>query len=168
MGVLIYITYSISHFQSQHTLTFIIDFEHEPGYLAVSINSMAKTIRIIQNTNPESFIDRLSVNLIKCNTKRVCIFPPTNIYETDNRYIIMLAVPGYSEHDFTVHTHANKIVITAVHRSIWGVNGKTVRKEFDILNFTRNYILPAQYVGGSFSYQYENGLLTLFVHKKQH
>lgn len=129
---------------------------------------MAKTIRIIQNTNPESFIDRLSVNLIKCNTKRVCIFPPTNIYETDNRYIIVLAAAGYNEHDFTIHTHANKIVITAVHKTIWGINGKTIRKEFDILNFTRNYVLPAQYIGGSFSYQYENGLLTLFVHKKQH
>ncbi|MFP4017615.1 MAG: Hsp20/alpha crystallin family protein [Bacteroidales bacterium] len=90
--------------------------------------------------------------------------PPANIKETDDNYIIEMAVPGFDKKDFNIELNESILKIS--------VNKKPeeqnyLRKEFQFNDFSREFKLSDKVEQDKIKGQYENGMLEITIPKKE-
>ncbi|HRI01645.1 MAG TPA: Hsp20/alpha crystallin family protein [Saprospiraceae bacterium] len=91
--------------------------------------------------------------------------PGINISETDNSFVLSLAAPGLEKSDFAIQLENDSLSISVNKTS--EVEQKFLRKEFDYKNFKRTYTLPESVDRNSIRANYENGILTIVLKKKE-
>ncbi|MBS1947518.1 MAG: Hsp20/alpha crystallin family protein [Bacteroidetes bacterium] len=95
-------------------------------------------------------------------------FPPVNIHETKDAYHIELSVPGRAKEDFKVHVENGFLAISSEKKEETKQEDyKTVRREFSFRSFRRNFNLDESVDSNNIQAKYENGLLKLFIPKKE-
>jgi HSP20 family protein len=98
------------------------------------------------------------------NTK----LPAANIKETEEKFIIELVAPGFKKEDFKVELHERNLNISAeVKSETEEKNEVSHRKEYNFNSFSRSFRLPNSIEGENIEAVYENGVLNLFLPKKE-
>jgi HSP20 family protein len=94
--------------------------------------------------------------------------PPVNIHETAEGYHVELNVPGRNKEDFKINVD-NGLLTIAFEKAEQTENKdyKTIKREFSIKSFKRSFTLDDKVNTDDIKAKYENGLLQLFVPKKE-
>ncbi|HLK31075.1 MAG TPA: Hsp20/alpha crystallin family protein [Puia sp.] len=95
-------------------------------------------------------------------------FPPVNIHETKDAYHLELSVPGRAKEDFKINVD-NKLLTVSYEKKeeTKQEDYKTVKREFSYRSFKRSFNLDENVDANNIQAKYENGLLKLFVPKKE-
>lgn len=94
-------------------------------------------------------------------------YPAVNIVEEPERYRIEVAAPGYSKEDFKVNVE-NDILRIAVEKEQNKVEGENfTRCEFYNGSFERSFVVGKTIDINKIDARYENGILTIALHKKE-
>ncbi|HWV70918.1 MAG TPA: Hsp20/alpha crystallin family protein [Pseudosphingobacterium sp.] len=92
--------------------------------------------------------------------------PPVNIRDTENKYELQLAVPGYSKDDFKIAIENSMITISAENKSEEKEEKENyTRHEFRCEEFTRMFSLPDNVKEDDIKAKYVDGLLTIELKK---
>lgn len=95
-------------------------------------------------------------------------FPPINITEKDNAYLIEMAAPGYSKEDFKIDMEGNLLNISSEKKQEQKEeNEKSIRKEFSYKSFKRSFTVDEKIDTDNIQAKYENGVLQLELPKRQ-
>ncbi|MBI2281196.1 MAG: Hsp20/alpha crystallin family protein, partial [Bacteroidetes bacterium] len=94
--------------------------------------------------------------------------PAVNIQETEDRFILELAVPGMVKEDFKIELNNNNLVITAQRENqVEDEGGNYTRKEFSYKHFSRSFKLPETKVQvDNISAKYDKGILSINIPKQ--
>jgi len=94
--------------------------------------------------------------------------PPVNIHETKDGFHVELNAPGRNKEDFRVSVENNLLTI-AFEKAEQQENKdyKTIRREFSFNSFKRSFTLDEKVNADGIQAKYENGVLLLFIPKKE-
>jgi len=92
--------------------------------------------------------------------------PAVNHKETDNSYVVEVAIPGIDKKDIEVNLDEGLLTISSENKSSKNKeeDGYTLR-EFNCSSFSRSFTLPDNADGDNISAKYENGILNLELSK---
>ena len=96
--------------------------------------------------------------------------PAVNIKETAENYEVEVAAPGMTKKDFKVELDGNNLIISSErsHQKEEREDERYSRKEFSYQSFQRSFNLQKDVVDiDKIEAKYENGLLHLFIPKKE-
>jgi len=93
--------------------------------------------------------------------------PPANIAETDKNFRIEIAVPGFQKSDFNIELDENLLVVSLEQDETSKDNEDYVLKEYDFNSFRRSFRLSEKVRKEDISAKYKNGVLTVFIPKKE-
>ncbi len=94
-------------------------------------------------------------------------FPPVNITEKENHYLLELAAPGLEKTDFNVKVDDKLLTISVEKKEAAEENGKSIRREFQCPSFKRSFTLDEKINASGIAARYENGVLKLELPKRQ-
>ncbi len=95
-------------------------------------------------------------------------FPPVNINETKDAFHLELSAPGRSKEDFKLGLDNGLLTIGFEKKEENKTEEyKTVRKEFSFKSFKRSFTLDDQIDSNGIQAKYENGVLKLYLPKKE-
>ncbi|MBA3664797.1 MAG: Hsp20/alpha crystallin family protein [Bacteroidetes bacterium] len=120
---------------------------------------------------PDFFDDLFTKDLFHPAGKLSGVLPAVNVKDTEQNFILEVAVPGMDKKDFKVEFKKNMLVISARKENQSeekDKEGKYVRKEFGYQSFTRSFTLPEDMVDGdNISANYKDGILNVTIPKKE-
>jgi HSP20 family protein len=93
---------------------------------------------------------------------------PVNVYEGNDGYMVLVAIPGLNPEDADITGQNDVIVITGEIKPHEMDNFKPIYREIPSGTFRREIRLPGEVDVGKAQATYENGLLTLNVPKAEH
>ena len=95
-------------------------------------------------------------------------FPPVNITQKPNGYLLELAAPGLEKTDFNLKLNNNLLTISAENKTRGAEeNCKLIRNEFTQRSFKRSFTLDEKIDAENITAKYENGILKLELPKKE-
>lgn len=95
-------------------------------------------------------------------------FPPVNIQETKDSFLLDVVAPGMEKGDFKIKTEGNTLIISAEKKEEKKEESdKQIRKEYSVRSFTRSFTLDDEIDGEKINAKYENGVLQLALPKKE-
>lgn len=93
--------------------------------------------------------------------------PAVNSVENNEAYHLELMAPGRNKEDFSVTVEKDLLTISYTAKEETKAEGlKSVRKEFSLQSFKRNFNLDEKINAEGIQAKYENGILKLFLPKK--
>jgi HSP20 family protein len=102
------------------------------------------------------------------NWKRTSVLPATNIEETDDAFVVKMAVPGVDKDKLHVEVNENLLTISSEMEDRQEEENKNfTRREYSYQSFKRSFALPENVDEGSIKASYENGELVLTLPKSQ-
>lgn len=126
---------------------------NEPNWLPSAIDKMLKTDWLGGTTNINNIGTRV---------------PAVNILETEDNFLIEVAVPGKAKKDLIVALENDMLSISAeekVEDKNADVSGRFTRMEFSYNNFKRAFSLPETVDREKISASYNNGILEINLPK---
>ncbi|MCX7985777.1 MAG: Hsp20/alpha crystallin family protein [Bacteroidales bacterium] len=94
--------------------------------------------------------------------------PAVNIAETKDEYRIEVAAPGLDKDDFKVNVENDTLTISANKEVKKEEKDETyTRREFSYTSFCRSFNLPDTVDGEKIKAEHKNGVLTIYVPKKE-
>jgi HSP20 family protein len=106
-------------------------------------------------------------------TERRCQWmPATNVAETDQAFKLEMAVPGFSKEDFTIELEKNILTVSSKKDEKEGKTEENDRwnchqREFGHRGFSRSFIVPDEVEKDTIKAEYENGILTITLPKRE-
>ncbi len=94
--------------------------------------------------------------------------PAVNITDNKDDFMVSLAVPGMKKDDFKIDVEGNMITISCEKEE--NKNEKEIkftRKEYNYYSFSRSFTLPDEILKDKIEARYEDGVLKLFLPKKE-
>lgn len=110
--------------------------------------------------------DWTSRNFSKTNTT----LPSVNVKENDNEYCIEIAVPGFEKNDFKIEVHNELLTVSSEKQEeneSKDENERYTKREFSYQAFTRSFTLPETADGDNVVANYDKGILTVSIPKKE-
>jgi len=93
---------------------------------------------------------------------------PANIHETKDGYHVELSAPGRNKEDFKINLDNGLLTISFEKKEeAENKEYKTIRKEFSFRSFKRSFNLDDKINTGGIQAKYENGVLKLYLPKKE-
>jgi HSP20 family protein len=94
--------------------------------------------------------------------------PAVNIYENETSFELELAAPGLKKEDFKIKLEKDVLSISAELKPETETEERKVnRREFGYNSFKRAFNLPDLIDHGHIEAKYEDGILTVFIGKKE-
>lgn len=96
--------------------------------------------------------------------------PAVNIMENEESFEVAVAAPGKTKADFNIELDNDVLTISAEAKSeseTTEKSGRFTRKEFNYSTFKRAFSLPDTVNSTKISANYENGVLTILLPKKE-
>lgn len=122
------------------------------------------TSKVIDNMFNEFFNNDFPVSFRNGHQQKS---PAVNIAESDDFYRIEIAAPGLGKEDFEVKVENDLLTISAKKEEKEETKGERyTRREFNYLEFKRNFHLPETVDGNAIKANYENGVLHVTLEKK--
>ena len=93
-----------------------------------------------------------------------------NISETDKDYQLEIAFPGAKKENFNIGLEKNNLIVSAEIKTEAEDKDETkkyIRKEFNHRSFSRSFQMPENVDAKAIKANYENGILYVFLPKKQ-
>ena len=93
---------------------------------------------------------------------------PVNINETENGYDLEFNVPGRNKEDFKINVENGLLTVSYEKKEqAKAKEFKSVRKEFSFQNFKRSFTLDEKINADGIEAKYENGILNVYLPKKE-
>ncbi|HMJ45754.1 MAG TPA: Hsp20/alpha crystallin family protein [Ferruginibacter sp.] len=116
----------------------------------------------------KDFMNEFPSAISKTVREDVLHFPPVNITEKTNQYLVELAAPGFEKADFNVKLEENILTIsTEKKETATNEADKIIRKEFGHKSFKRSFTIDEKINADNIVARYENGILLLELPKKE-
>jgi HSP20 family protein len=94
--------------------------------------------------------------------------PAVNIMDNKDEYRLFFAVPGMKKDDFNIDVEGNMITISCEKEESKDEKEKNyTRKEYNFYSFNRSFTLPEEINREKIEATYENGLLMVWLPKKE-
>ena len=96
--------------------------------------------------------------------------PAVNVQETEDDFVVAVAVPGKKKEDFNIELDNDVLTIsseTKKENEVTEKEGRFTRKEFNYSSFKRAFSLPETVHGEKISASYNNGVLEIHLPKKE-
>lgn len=94
--------------------------------------------------------------------------PAVNIVENKDEFRVELAAPGLNKEDFKISLDNDQLTISANKEVKNEVNEeKYTRREFSYSSFTRSFTLPDTVNGEKIKAEHKDGILTLYIPKRE-
>ena len=93
-------------------------------------------------------------------------FPPVDVFESDNAYVIEAEVPGYKEDDMKIFCKNRVLTISSDAVMKERENG-FITEEISLPSFQRSFQLPDDADEDMVSATSENGILSITISKKE-
>lgn len=98
----------------------------------------------------------------------VNLVPAVNIRETDETFVVEMAVPGMKKEDFDVQIKEGMLLISSEHKEEKEEKKDNfTRKEFNFNSFTRSFRLPENVKPEAIKATYKDGLLLIELPKRE-
>lgn len=100
-------------------------------------------------------------------------FPPINIEETPDAYVLDMVAPGWEKGDFRIKLEGRQVVISAEKKQVQGedkdkkAEDKHILREFGLRAFKRSFLIDEKIEAAKISAAYENGVLKVTFPKKE-
>ena len=95
-------------------------------------------------------------------------FPPVNIVETPEAFVLDVVAPGFSKEDFKISAADKTISISAEKKeAAKNESDKQVRREFNFRSFKRSFSISEVVDTSKINAKYENGILKVTLGKKE-
>ncbi len=113
------------------------------------------------------FNDDPFFSLDTANGKRSSI-PAANVKENEKEFTIDLAAPGLNKKDFQINLENGYLIISSEKKEeIEKVEDDYTRREYSYATFSRSFMLPESINLDKIKANYDNGVLTLKLPKKE-
>ena len=95
--------------------------------------------------------------------------PSVNIKETEDKFGVEVAVPGFNKKDFNIELNNNELTISSEKEEKHEdkVGERYTRREFSYQSFKRSFTLPDSVDGEKISAKYTNGVLHVDIPKRE-
>ena len=93
------------------------------------------------------------------------IQPPVDIYETPNGLVLLADLPGVEPNDLSVRLEDNILTIQAKPKHL--INAEPIYREFELVNFFRQFELSDQVDQDKITARLHHGMLTLELAKAE-
>jgi HSP20 family protein len=95
--------------------------------------------------------------------------PSVNITESESDFTLEVAAPGVGKEEFKIDIERDRLFVSAEKQSEEDVteDGKFTRKEFNYSSFKRSFFLPKSIDREGIKANYENGVLSIVLPKKE-
>ena len=115
-----------------------------------------------------SFFDQLIYNELGRQKDSMEKQPATNISESENQFLLEIAVPGKSKSDFKIEINKEILTIGLETENEISENDPLYnKKEFDYSSFQRSFTLPDSVAVDQIDARYTDGVLKLVLPKKK-
>jgi len=91
------------------------------------------------------------------------VLPPVDIYETSESLVLMADLPGVSKEDLDLRVDNN--VLTLQGKSSHAASGEAIYREYELVNFFRQFELSEQVDQEKIAADFNQGVLTLHLPK---
>lgn len=118
-------------------------------------------------SNFEEAATLLSHHLYRINSRPRSWRPPTDIYETDDQFIVLVEVAGMYEEDFAVSIEGNILTINGTRNSPIEERRAFHQMEIPFGDFITQIELPAAIDTEKIDAAYENGFLRINLPKEK-
>ena len=116
----------------------------------------------------KDFLSEFPSTVSKTFREDVLHFPPVNIQETPEAYLLDLSVPGYEKNDFKINLEANVLTISSEKKTEeTKEENKSIKTEFSYKAFKRSFTIDEKIDAENISAKYENGILKLELPRKE-
>ncbi|GAA0873186.1 hypothetical protein GCM10009117_23330 [Gangjinia marincola] len=106
--------------------------------------------------------------LMTSNFNTGMTLPATNIKETDDAYMVEVAIPGMKKEDFDIEIDQNILTISNEQEFEDSEEKESyTRREFGYSSFKRSFTLPETADDEKISANYENGILAIEIPKRE-
>lgn len=111
------------------------------------------------------FFDWSNKNFSLTNTT----LPSVNIKENEDGFVLEIAAPGFEKSDFKIEHHNELLTISSEKKNEneMNENERFTRREFSYQSFSRSFTLPQTADGEKISANYEKGILSVAIPKKE-
>ncbi len=92
-------------------------------------------------------------------------FPPVDIYESENAYVLEAELPGYQEADLSLHVENHALHLSSKRRMEKHDAKSYLVKERAYVPFERTFSLPEHVNESAIKANFSNGLLTVEIPK---
>ena len=118
-----------------------------------------------------NLLDELLGNLAatdECNSFTNPVNVGVNIHESNDGFHLELNAPARQKEDFKINTEKGILSISYEKKEdVATTNYKTLRREFSVKSFKRNFNLDNNINVDDIKAKYENGVLSVFLPKKE-
>jgi HSP20 family protein len=100
-------------------------------------------------------------------------FPPVNIEETADAYVLDMVATGWEKSDFRIKLDGREVLISAEKKQEQGedkenrADDKHILREFGLRAFRRSFLIDEKIEAAKISAAYENGVLKVTFPKKE-
>ncbi len=116
----------------------------------------------------KDFFNEFPSAVSKTFREDVLHFPPVNIVDKADKYLLELASPGFEKADFNIKLEENMLTISTEKKVENVTEGdKVIRKEFSYKTFKRSFTIDEKIDAEHIIAKYENGILSLELPKKE-
>ena len=94
--------------------------------------------------------------------------PMVNVVESEDNFKLEVAAPGLNKEDFKISVEKDQLLVSASkEEKKEEETEKYTRREFNFTSFKRSFYLPETVNAEAIGANYENGILTLTLPKKE-
>ena len=90
-------------------------------------------------------------------------FPPINIFQENENYIIIAEVPGIKREDVAIEVNRNRIRVSGEKKFGYGDNVSVHRRERQEGKYDRVFTTPFEIDADKVKAEYRNGILALYL-----
>lgn len=94
-------------------------------------------------------------------------FPPVNIFQQSDNYVVVTEIPGIRREDLDVQVKQNKVRLSGKKTIGYGENVSLHRRERDYGTFDRTITVPFEIDADKVRAEYRNGILALWVPRSE-
>ena len=132
---------------------------------------------VLSTTNPFESLLRLQQALTNMSTRDSWFtdsissrggFPPINVFQDKENYILITEIPGIRREDVNVEVHRNKVRISGEKKFDYGKNVSVHRRERLAGGFDRTFSTPFEIDADKVKAEYRDGILALSLPRAEH
>ena len=95
-------------------------------------------------------------------------FPPINIFQDQDNYVIVTEIPGMKREDVAIEVHRNKIRLSGEKTIKYGTKVSVHRRERVDGKFDRTISIPYEIDANKVRAEYRDGILAVFIPRAEH
>jgi HSP20 family protein len=127
---------------------------------------MAESTVAMPETEPTQAVTQPETQAVEATRPREhYIIPPVDIYETPDGLVVLADVPGVAKEALEVRVDHN--VLTIRGQAHHGIPGEVIYREYDLINFFRQFELSEKVDQSHITADLKRGVLTLHLPKAE-